>query len=383
MKLSFVFAALSAALLFTASCGGSSPDGGNVASNEVVSPEGGNVASNEVISTADSEVASGIASESKTISLTDGSLASQEPVVAASGISSQATETDIAINHSLVAADDDYVFYARPKVTSYIYPQGELVRLDKKSGETKILREGDLPNFLVLSKGWLYFSAAGDSNLYKMSRNGAEEALTTFDSLEELSSMIIVDDYLYCSFQSPSENQLKGIIKVNTSTGEILQLMDSSVSVLSYFDGWLYFNNGDDKWSICKIRTDGSEQTKINDENSVRLNIVGDKLYYINTVTREIASCGLNGEDRMTVSKEAANYRSLAVQDGMIYCGISGDGIYSMDLEGNGVEKLAELSNDGLLYHDIGIASGVVYYEDAIAIEPGMYSPLINTVSLE
>jgi hypothetical protein len=391
MKLRFVFAL--SALIFTAGCGGSGSQESSVAA---------------------------IANESKTLSLTDGiaedlepaataassqpaqdpeastsgisSQSAQDPEASTSGISSQPAQdadpaTDetsgVAVNHSLVAADNDYVFYARPTEGDSTPPQGELIRLDLRSGETKTLRDGNLQGFLALSKGWLYFSAASDNNLYKMSRDGVEEALTAFDSLEELSSMIAVGDCLYCSFQSPSDNQLKGIIKVNTETGETLQLLDSSVSSLAYLDGFIYFNNQDDNWSICKIRTDGSGQSKVNDENSMSLNIFKGKLYYINKATGEIISCGTNGESRTPVSKESADYRSLTVHDGKIFCSVAGDGIYSMDLEGNGVAKLAGLNSKELLHHDIGIANGAVYYEDARAAANGMEFPALDAVSLE
>ncbi len=43
---------------------------------------------------------------------------------------------------------------------------------------------------------------------------------------------------------------------------------------------WLYYSNSSDNWNLYKIRADGSEKEKLNNEISSRINVAGDWIYY-------------------------------------------------------------------------------------------------------
>jgi hypothetical protein len=45
-------------------------------------------------------------------------------------------------------------------------------------------------------------------------------------------------------------------------------------------DGWIYYTSNTDNNSLYKIRTDGTERTKLNSERSLQINVVGDWVYY-------------------------------------------------------------------------------------------------------
>ena len=45
---------------------------------------------------------------------------------------------------------------------------------------------------------------------------------------------------------------------------------------------WLYYRNTSYKYKLYKIRTDGSDKTKLNDDDSKYINVVGDWVYYSN-----------------------------------------------------------------------------------------------------
>ncbi len=55
--------------------------------------------------------------------------------------------------------------------------------------------------------------------------------------------------------------------------------MCSRVRKVSYYVNY-YEINGDRNWNICKIRKDGTERTKVTDDNSIIMNIVDGWIFY-------------------------------------------------------------------------------------------------------
>ena len=43
---------------------------------------------------------------------------------------------------------------------------------------------------------------------------------------------------------------------------------------------WIYYVNWDDNYCLYKIRTDGSNKTKVNNDSTGHFRIVGDWIYY-------------------------------------------------------------------------------------------------------
>lgn len=55
----------------------------------------------------------------------------------------------------------------------------------------------------------------------------------------------------------------------------------SNVGLAAYQDGWIYYVNDADGYAIYKIRTDGSDKTKLNSDNSRYINVAGEWIYYV------------------------------------------------------------------------------------------------------
>ncbi|MDR1642358.1 MAG: DUF5050 domain-containing protein [Clostridiales bacterium] len=271
-------------------------------------------------------------------------------------------------NHSLVTGDESFLFYSEPIGEQNMIPQGDLVRHDLATGEKKVIKTGYLPAFLNWTNGWLYYADLNDRSIRRINKDGERETLITLmdsiDPLDGLQNMALDGDSIYLSFQSLPENEIKGLYKVSAKTGELTKLVDSSVVNLVLHDGWIYFSLSDDEWSIYKIKPDGSEISKVNSENSLRVNVYNDRLYYISAISRQIVSCDLNGEDREVVIDEAADYRSLIVYEDSAFYSIAGKGIYKMDLASKSVTELSGFENTGLGYNDMSIANDVLFYTD-------------------
>ncbi|MDR1001644.1 MAG: DUF5050 domain-containing protein [Clostridiales bacterium] len=293
-----------------------------------------------------------------------------------------------AVNNSVVALGGGCLFYAKPVRSKHVFHQGALTKLDLISNEETILKVGDLQEFINYSDGWVYFATtvstdARHYNIYRIRDTGEdEEIVTTFESeseLDEAQKILLVDDFIYCSFLSLLDG-LNGIYKVSAKTGAITQLSEAGTVSMAILDDWIYYTLGQDGRSIQKMRLDGSEKTKINDENSTWINIYEDRIYYANETDRQIVSCDLNGKDRILLKDGTGWCRSLIVYDDNIYYSVSGDGVYKMDLDGNSATKLCDYMNNFINYTDMGAANDLLYFmdsredDDSTAPYPVLYS---------
>ena len=122
---------------------------------------------------------------------------------------------------------------------------------------------------------------------------------------------------------------------------------------------WIYFQNDNDKNSLYKMRLDGSDRTKLNDEYSRNINIIGDWIFYINKISAsQIVKIRTDGTDRQIVSPPDNWVNQFIISDGGIYYITPGDlYVYRMSLDGNqhGVILLDTVNN-------FNIEGDVIYY---------------------
>jgi hypothetical protein len=95
---------------------------------------------------------------------------------------------------------------------------------------------------------------------------------------------------------------------------------------------YLQDTNKDGKNHLCKINTDGSGNTILNEEDSIlSLNIVGNWIYYINESDNfKIYKMKLDGSSKMKVIDDTA--RQILLADGFIYYSTA-NGIYKTKLD--------------------------------------------------
>jgi hypothetical protein len=50
---------------------------------------------------------------------------------------------------------------------------------------------------------------------------------------------------------------------------------------IAEYEGWLYYSNLKDGGKIYKVHADGGEHIKVNNEQSSKMTIIGDWIYYL------------------------------------------------------------------------------------------------------
>ena len=142
-------------------------------------------------------------------------------------------------------------------------------------------------------------------------------------------------DWLYYSFTGQN-----GIFKMKSDGSEQTKLCNDIASYINVVDDWIYYcnNNGNDYFHIYKIRTDGSDRTNLNNEQSNFPNVVGNWIYYINVKDKskpyKIQIDG-NNKTKLNDDESSAN---INVVDNWIYY---------KKREKTGEEKLVKIKTDG------------------------------------
>jgi len=107
---------------------------------------------------------------------------------------------------------------------------------------------------------------------------------------------------------------------------------------------WIYYTNNSDGNSLYKIRTDGTGKTKLNDESSLRINVVGEWVYYYNDILTDglpinspVYKIRIDGTERIWLFDEKIT--CMTVVGDWIYFS-NQDGLYKIRTDATGKMKL-------------------------------------------
>lgn len=139
------------------------------------------------------------------------------------------------------------------------------------------------------------------------------------------------DDIIYLAYQGDSYR----IYKFNPGEEGYSKLNDDGSRYLNVIGDWIYYINVDELNSLYKIRTDGSERTLISSDRAWNLSVLGDWLYYINEDDNNtIYKIRTDGTGRTRVNNNASAYINLTE-----------DWIYFSNL--NDSERIYRIRSDG------------------------------------
>lgn len=157
---------------------------------------------------------------------------------------------------------ENYIFYSNGYEDITVYRMGH-------DGEDVTELTWGL-SFIGLYDDWIFVDMM--NTLQKFKIDGTEK----IDLNEDISEIIIVDDWLYYSNYSDDGKIYR--MKVNGS--EKIKISDAQGYSFNAYKGWLYYTNYSDDRKIYKMRLDGTENIKLSDEAGEYINIAGDWVFY-------------------------------------------------------------------------------------------------------
>ena len=113
--------------------------------------------------------------------------------------------------------------------------------------------------------------------------------------------------------------------KVRSDGSERTKLSDDLATFINVVGDWIYYGSynfeyeskyGTDYFQLCKIRVDGSEKTKICDDNAWFVSVVDGWIYYISLMEEDIYEFKLykirtDGSERTKLSEDDVGYMSV------------------------------------------------------------------------
>ena len=211
----------------------------------------------------------------------------------------------------------DDVVYNINVVGEWVY----YVVYDDKSNIYKIRTDGtkrslvcdDEVSDMIVVGDWIYYSNISDGFcLYKIKVDGSEKTKLNSDFSSNIN---IVDDVIYYS-----DYDLHNICKINIdgSNKTIINDVDSCF-MINVDNDWIYYRNNEDNGRLYKIKTDGSERTRLNQDETSCINVVGEWIYFRNNSDKSsLYKIRTDGSEKTKLND--VDTTSICVVDDKIYC---------------------------------------------------------------
>lgn len=156
-----------------------------------------------------------------------------------------------------------------------------------------------------------------------------------------------------------SENKTKvTIVSEKIPDGNATELAYSNSNI--DFDEWIYFGNPDDNYKIYRMKTDGTDLTKITDAVYEGIKTLDEWIYYIDTNNKytpaKLARIRWDGENKEILSEEDIS-TFCESEDYIIY--IYENNIYRMQRDGS--LKIKIISSEKEI-NDLKIYNNIIYY---------------------
>ncbi|WP_227936442.1 DUF5050 domain-containing protein [Alkalihalobacillus deserti] len=128
---------------------------------------------------------------------------------------------------------------------------------------------------------------------------------------------------------------------------------------------WIYYNNPLDNGSLYKIKTDGTGKQKLNADNSIYINVIGEWIYYVNNTRgagRLIYKIKIDGSNQTRLTDVGAQYVN-----------VYGDWIYYLLSSSDGISAIYKIKTDGTNQTQLtsGLDMSLAIYNDWIYFSEG------------
>jgi hypothetical protein len=256
-----------------------------------------------------------------------------------------------------INGDDEYSIYRMLK------DGNNQSKLADTKGASKINLAGD----------WLYYKTSDQYNrFYQMNTDGSGvKSYDIFDSW----ILGIKENQIVYNFHGNNLNKICCSSLDGNNDKELMQAKFSGYHAI-LDDNWLYYQNdtAQDMNKLYKIRQDGAEKTKLNDEESLDIRIIDDWIYFTNDsgtykikkdgtlrtkLTNDVAfeknivgnwlyySCISDNSEKLYKIKTDGTERTKITDDVVSGIRVAGDWIYFIGGYGENYGKIYKVKTDG------------------------------------
>jgi hypothetical protein len=148
------------------------------------------------------------------------------------------------------------------------------------------------------------------------------------------------------------------LYKMRTDGSEKKRLNDDMNWYINVIGEWVYYQNDTDGENFYKIRTNGSEKAKLGDDKIYYINMIGDWVYYRNgSDGGKLCKIRTDGSEKKRLDDDQSWYLNVA-DDWVYYCNDTDGGkLYKIRTDGSGKKQL---NGDKSWY--LNVAGDWIYY---------------------
>lgn len=210
--------------------------------------------------------------------------------------------------------------------------------------------------YVAVQGEWVYYtySAYDSSWLYKMKTDGSAKQRVTQDVYCGLN---VVGEWIYYANIYGFD---QGIYKVRLDGTDKTKLSSDYSSFVHVQGDWIYTQGN---WGIYRMKTDGSQKKLICSDNCLKINIVGDLIYYVND-DGLIYKIRTDGSEKTKLKNEFTLF-DFAV-DGDTIFGSKADIYCKMRIDGSGFvnygDDINKETGQFLMKVNLNAADGWLYF---------------------
>ena len=224
---------------------------------------------------------------------------------------------------------------------------------------------GNLVNggFATIQGDWIYY-AIHRKGIYKIRTDGSDKTQLV-DEDAGFRSLQVIDDWLYFSQDGTIHKMKTDGIEVITIEPEITAGYGGLGAFHTFHiaDGWIYYKSN----GINKIKTDGSENSKVTNINASDFNIVGDWIYFFGFNDNKLYKIKTDGSGEALICEDINSRHMNVVGEWIFFIDYksSPEALYKVKIDGSEKTLVAEESfsvnvvGDWVYYDTLGIIDGV------------------------
>jgi len=186
---------------------------------------------------------------------------------------------------------------------------------------------------LVVVEEWIYYV---DFDLCKIRVDGTDKTVLLNDGT--VRNIFVVDDWVYFNYQKWDGSFVteKGCYRIRTDGTEKTKLNDDINTCIIISDDWIYYCNVGDDYSLYRMHIDGAEKTKLSDNSIATFNVIENWVYYTDNSDGYLYKMCIDDAEKILLATDNAEY---------IY--IVGDWIYYVNYIEYGITPLYKMRMDG------------------------------------
>jgi len=249
------------------------------------------------------------------------------------------------VNSGIVAESDGWIYYHNPSVAGHLYK----MRVDG-SDRTKL--NEDESYYINVYRDWVYYCNGSDNgSLYKIRLDGSERTKLNDGECAFL-NVVVTGRGIDAYYANGKDDNL---IYIQSSDSNGIMPTDYNTELAADADGrfinvvgdWIYYYH--DESALYKIRTDGTERTRLRDGEFLFMNVVDDWVYYSNVRDNcNLYKMNIDGTG-MTKLNDDASFWINASGDWIFYSNDSDRGsLYKIRTDGSEKTKLNDYNTTGI-----------------------------------